>query len=113
MGRTVWGLSPDGREIFCSHPEWLQGPPNLLYNECQVSFPVLKQLMHGINHPLHLAMGIEKEYCYNSILSLGLHGLLQAESDFLKSFMIVVIYEISFCKLQFDIGELLILINNS
>jgi hypothetical protein len=46
-------------------------------------FLMVKQLMHGINHPLHLAPRLEKEYCYNSILSLGFHGLLQAEYDFL------------------------------
>lgn len=81
MGRTVWGLSPDGHEIFCSHPEWLQGAPNILYCGCQL-FPVVKQLMQGTDHPLRLAPRLEKEYCCNSILSLGLHGLLQAESDF-------------------------------
>jgi hypothetical protein len=47
-------------------------------------FPVVKQLMHGFHHRLHLAPRLEKEYCYNSILSLGLRGLLQAESDFLN-----------------------------
>jgi len=61
MGWTVWGLSPDGREIFCSHPDQHWGLPNLLYSKYQVSFPEEKVPGHGVDHHPHLAPKLKKE----------------------------------------------------
>jgi len=37
-GWTVWGSNSGGGKIFCTCPDWLWGPPSLLYNGYQV-FP--------------------------------------------------------------------------
>ena len=44
MGWMVWG------EIFCTCPDWPWGPPSLLYNGFQISFPGVKQPGRGIDH---------------------------------------------------------------
>jgi hypothetical protein len=42
---------PVGGEIFFSRPDRPWGPPNLLYNEYRVSFPVVKRPGCGVDHP--------------------------------------------------------------
>jgi len=44
MGWTVWS------KIFCTCPDWLWGPPSLLYNGFLVSFPGVKWPGRGIDH---------------------------------------------------------------
>ena len=39
------------------------------------SFLAVKQLGRGVEHPSHLAPRLKKEYSYNFILLMGLHGL--------------------------------------
>jgi len=51
MGWTVWGSNSGGGEIFHTCPDQLWGPPSLLYNGYQVSFPGIKWSKHGIHHP--------------------------------------------------------------
>jgi hypothetical protein len=45
------GSNPCGGEIFCSRLDWPWGPPSLLYNGYWVSFPGVKQLGRGVDHP--------------------------------------------------------------
>jgi len=40
-----------GVEIFCTHPNQLWGSPNLLDDGYRVSFPGVKRVGCGINHP--------------------------------------------------------------
>jgi hypothetical protein len=74
-GRTVDRIPMSG-EIFRTCPDWPWGPPNLLYNGYQVSFPGLKRPGHDVDHPPQLAPRLKKEYNYTSTPALGLHGLL-------------------------------------
>jgi len=50
--------SPDGlrtkswrSKIFCTHTDWCWGPPSLLFNGKQVSFPGVKWAGYSIDHP--------------------------------------------------------------
>ena len=43
--------SRGGGKIFCTHTDQPWGPPSLLYNGYWVSFPGVKQLGRGVNHP--------------------------------------------------------------
>ena len=43
------------------------------------SFPAVKWPGRGVDHPLHLAPRLKKEYSYTSTPPLGLHGLLYGE----------------------------------
>jgi len=49
MGWTVQGSNPGGSEIFHTCPDQLWGPPSLLHNRYQVSFPGIKQPKRGID----------------------------------------------------------------
>jgi hypothetical protein len=49
---TVRGLNPGGGDIFRIRPDRPWGPPSLLYNGHRVSFPKVKRLGRGVNHPL-------------------------------------------------------------
>jgi len=49
-GWTVGGLNPGGAEIFHTCPDWLWGPPSLLYNRYRV-FPGVKQSGRGVDQP--------------------------------------------------------------
>jgi hypothetical protein len=44
------GSNPVGGEIFCTHSEWPQGLPTLLYNWNWVSFLVVKWTECGAHH---------------------------------------------------------------
>jgi hypothetical protein len=48
---TVRGSNPGGGEIFSSRPDRPWGPPSLLYNRYQVSFPWVKRPGRGVDHP--------------------------------------------------------------
>jgi hypothetical protein len=48
-------------EIFFTCPDWPWGPPSLLYNGFQVSFPGVKRLGRGIDHDPHLAPRLKKD----------------------------------------------------
>jgi len=55
---TRYGLDVPGTEspgggggrIFCTHPDWLGGPPSLIYNGYQV-FAMVKLQERGFDHP--------------------------------------------------------------
>jgi hypothetical protein len=47
---TIRGLNPTGGEIFCTHSEWPQGLPTLLYNRNWVSFLAVKWTECGAHH---------------------------------------------------------------
>jgi hypothetical protein len=51
MGWKVQGSNPCGGKIFRTHPDWPWGPPSLLYNGYEVSFPGVKSLGRGVDHP--------------------------------------------------------------
>jgi hypothetical protein len=55
MGWWVWDSNPSGGKIFQTPPDWPQGPPSLLYNGYQVSFPEVKWVGRGNEHP-HLLL---------------------------------------------------------
>ena len=40
-----------GGEVFHTHPDWPRGPPSLLYNGQEVSFPEVKWPGRVIDHP--------------------------------------------------------------
>ena len=42
---------PVGGEIFSTHPDGSWGPPSVLYNGYQVSFPGVKRPGRGVNYP--------------------------------------------------------------
>jgi hypothetical protein len=46
-----WGSNSSGGEIFHTPPDRPWGSPNHLYNGYRVSFPGVKQLGHGVDHP--------------------------------------------------------------
>jgi hypothetical protein len=48
---TVRGSNPGGGEIFRTRPDRPWGPPSLLYNGYQVSFPGVKRSGRGVDHP--------------------------------------------------------------
>jgi hypothetical protein len=48
-----WGSFP-----YLSRPAW--GPPSLLYNVYQVSFPGVKRLGRGIDHPPPLSVEVKE-----------------------------------------------------
>ena len=50
-GFKFWVSNCGGGEIFGTRPERPWGPPNFLYEEYLVSFPGLKQLGRGVDHP--------------------------------------------------------------
>jgi hypothetical protein len=50
MGWTVWGSSPVGREIFCTHLDQPWDPPNRLYDGYCVFFPGVKWLGPGVQY---------------------------------------------------------------
>jgi len=50
MGWTVQGSNPDGGKIFCTHTDYSQGPPSLLYSGYW-DIPRGKVAGHGVNHP--------------------------------------------------------------
>ena len=50
-GLDGWGSNSGGHEIFCIRPDRPWGPPSLLYNGYRASFPWVKRLWRGVNHP--------------------------------------------------------------
>ena len=51
MGWTVRGSNPGGGKIFCTCPDQPWRPTCLLYNGYRVSFPRVKLLGRGSDHP--------------------------------------------------------------
>jgi hypothetical protein len=49
-----------GGETLFTHLDWLQSPPSLPYNGYQGSSSVVKQLGHGIDHPLPSSAEVKK-----------------------------------------------------
>ena len=78
-GWTSGGLNPGGGQIFRTRPDLSWGPTSLLYNEYRVSFPGVKRLGRGVDHPPHLASRLKKEQSHTSAPAVDLRGLLQGE----------------------------------
>jgi hypothetical protein len=77
---TRYGLESPGIEFrwgrdFPHMSKLGLGPPSLLYNRYRLSFPEIKRLGRGVNHPPHLAPRLKKEKSCTSAFPLGLHGL--------------------------------------
>ena len=53
--------SPMGGCIILSRPDRPWGPHSLLYKGYRVSFPAVKRLGPGVDHPPHLAPWLKKE----------------------------------------------------
>ena len=51
-GLEFRGSNPCGSEIFCKHRDCPWGLPSVQYSEYRVSFPEVKRLGHGVDHPL-------------------------------------------------------------
>jgi hypothetical protein len=51
MGWKIRGSKPGGSEISRTLPHRPWRPPSLLYNGYRVSFPEVKRLGRGVNHP--------------------------------------------------------------
>ena len=49
-GWTVRGSNPREWIFSATPPDRPWGPPSLLYNGCQISFPVVNRLASGVNH---------------------------------------------------------------
>lgn len=76
MGCTVWDSNPGGGKTFLTCPRQPQGPPNLLYEGYQVSFPGVSR--HGMALTTHslLVLTFTKEQSYTYTFPLFLHGTL-------------------------------------
>jgi hypothetical protein len=61
MGWAVRGSNPGGGDIFRTRPDRPWGPPSLLHNRYQVSFPGVEWLGCGVDHLPHLAQSLKKE----------------------------------------------------
>ena len=66
-GWTVRGSNPRGGEIFLTSLDRPWGPPSLLYSGYRL-FPGVKRPGRGVDHPLHLASRLKKEYSYGIII---------------------------------------------
>jgi hypothetical protein len=55
------GIESRWGDIFRTRPDRPRGPPSLLYNGYRVSFPGVKRLGRGVDHPPHLAPRLKKE----------------------------------------------------
>jgi hypothetical protein len=75
----VRGSNPGGDKIFCTGTDRPWGPSSLLYNGYRVSFAGIKRAETGVDHPLHLASKLKKEYIHTSAPTLSLRGVLQGE----------------------------------
>ena len=70
--------NPDGGEIFRNRLDRRWDPPRIPYGVYRVSFPEVNQPGRGVDHPPHLALGLNKvePYLYPPV---GHRGLLQGE----------------------------------
>jgi hypothetical protein len=58
---TVRGSNPGEGQIFCTCSDRPSGPHSLLYNVFRVSFPGVKRLGRGVDHPRHVVPRLKKE----------------------------------------------------
>jgi hypothetical protein len=75
-GWTVRGSNSSGGEICHSRPDRSWGPPSLLNSGYRVSFPGVKRLRRGINHPPLSNPEVKERAELYLLPLLGLHGLL-------------------------------------
>jgi hypothetical protein len=71
---TGWKVSasnPGGGEIFHTRPDWVWGPPSLLYNEYSI-IPGVKRPGRGVDHESLLVPRLKEEYSYTSAPPLSL-----------------------------------------
>jgi hypothetical protein len=71
----VQGSDPGGGEIFRTYPDQPWCSPSLLYNGCRVSFPGVKWLGWGADHPPYSSAGVEYVQSYTSTYYLCLLGM--------------------------------------
>jgi hypothetical protein len=72
-GWTVRGPNPNEDEDFRTRPDWLWGPPSLLYNIYR-AFSREIWSRRGVDHPPHITPEMIKEPTCTSISLLGLRG---------------------------------------
>ena len=60
-GLEVRGKNLVGGDIFHTRSDRPWGPPSCLYNGYRFSFPEVKRLGRGVNHPPHLTPKLKKE----------------------------------------------------
>jgi hypothetical protein len=72
---SLWAVESKDRipvwERFRTRPDRHWGPLSPLYNAYWVSFPEVKRPGRGVDHPLHLAPRLKKDYSYISTPPLG------------------------------------------
>jgi len=69
MGWTVRGSNPERGEIFRTRPDRPWGQPSFLYNKYRVSFPWVKRLGRGVDHPPLIVPKVKERielYLYSS-----------------------------------------------
>jgi hypothetical protein len=75
---TVWGSNPhSGKKFFSSpkRPDWLWGPPSLLFNGYRGSLSGVKRPGREVNDSPPCSAEIKNEWSYTSIPPTCLHGL--------------------------------------
>jgi len=75
-------------EIFRTRPYRPWGPPSILYNEYQVSFPGIKRPDRDLYHPPTLSAEVKESVELYLYYPLGLYGLFLA--DLYRTFKVVL-----------------------
>jgi hypothetical protein len=98
-GWTIRGSNPERGEIFRTRPARPWGPPSLLYNGYQVSFPGVKRPGRGVDHPPPSRAEVKERvelYLYSpsgpswSVLGRTLHYFITITQSVLRQVYILV-----------------------
>jgi len=84
----VRGSNPGLGEIFCTRPYRPWGPPSILYNEYQVSFPRIKRPERDLYHPPTLSAEVKESVELYLYSPLDLYGLFLG--DLYRTFKVVL-----------------------
>jgi len=78
MGWKVWGLNPSWAKGFLISPQcpdWLQGPPCLIFNWHWGSFPGVNQPRCAVNWSPPCCAEVNNEWSYTCTSPVCLHGV--------------------------------------